>query len=173
MKEAARLKLNIVFLLCFEMFCSFTQKYPPVKFLSEKDRKRILVSWYLLRGFGKINVLWIVNTLVGLTKDISRNKVNYLGCHMCCTGFRVMLHLLWYSQTQHIYSRLGHWFGGLTCQFKLLFSACSVSGIHCQRVFVSAPRWPKLVETGKCFKHILTESLCDRVKQNLVIRLEK
>uniref|UniRef100_A0A8D0GNJ3 UDP-glucuronic acid decarboxylase 1 n=1 Tax=Sphenodon punctatus TaxID=8508 RepID=A0A8D0GNJ3_SPHPU len=29
---------------CFEMFHSFTQKYPPVKFLSEKDRKRILIT---------------------------------------------------------------------------------------------------------------------------------
>uniref|UniRef100_A0A8I3WIC3 UDP-glucuronate decarboxylase N-terminal domain-containing protein n=1 Tax=Callithrix jacchus TaxID=9483 RepID=A0A8I3WIC3_CALJA len=30
---------------------SFTQKYPPVKFLSEKDRKRILVSLYTLLVF--------------------------------------------------------------------------------------------------------------------------
>uniref|UniRef100_A0A8C1UVJ2 UDP-glucuronic acid decarboxylase 1 n=1 Tax=Cyprinus carpio TaxID=7962 RepID=A0A8C1UVJ2_CYPCA len=30
--------------VCFLSFYSFTQKYPPVKFLSEKDRKRILIT---------------------------------------------------------------------------------------------------------------------------------
>lgn len=36
-----------------------------------------------------------------------------------------------------------------------------------------APRWLKLAETGKLFKHILTGTLCDQIGQNLVIRLEK
>lgn len=95
-KEAAKLKLNMFFLLCFEMFCSFTQKYPPVKFLSEKDRKRILVSWHLLGGYFREikNVLWIVISLVVLTKDMSRSQMNYLGCRMCCMVVRVVLHLL-------------------------------------------------------------------------------
>lgn len=39
-------KAVTLFLLWTFVFClsSFSQKYPPVKFLSEKDRKRILVS---------------------------------------------------------------------------------------------------------------------------------
>uniref|UniRef100_A0A6Q2X6S5 UDP-glucuronic acid decarboxylase 1 n=1 Tax=Esox lucius TaxID=8010 RepID=A0A6Q2X6S5_ESOLU len=34
----------IIHLICFLFISSFSQKYPPVKFLSEKDRKRILIT---------------------------------------------------------------------------------------------------------------------------------
>lgn len=92
--ERKQAETYLVFLLCFEMFHSFTQKYPPVKFLSEKDRKRILVSLCLLRGcFGEIPKISVECHLFCRIKGMRRDEGNYLGCHMCCTGFRTLLHL--------------------------------------------------------------------------------
>lgn len=51
--------LGLLFLLIFSYY-SFTQKYPPVKFLSEKDRKRILVSLHTRFTFIMIrNLLYV------------------------------------------------------------------------------------------------------------------
>lgn len=47
-------------------FYSFSQKYPPVKFLSEKDRKRILVSRLLL------------------THAHTHTHASHCGCRFCC-----------------------------------------------------------------------------------------
>lgn len=155
------------------MFYSFTQKYPPVKFLSEKDRKRILVSWHLLGGcFGEVpKILWNVICFVGLkTWDGIKGITLGVICVVQVLGQR-FTYLHWCSQTQHIINRLGLCFWSLICQLNC--SPCNFSGSHFQGVSVCAPRWLKLAETGKLFKHILAGTLCDQIGQNLVIRLEK
>lgn len=82
------------------MFFSFTQKYPPVKFLSEKDRKRILVSLYLLGGCAwELRVQWC-DQFTYMIKVMNRSKVSYFCYHMCTEFFASLTHsdVLKYSE---------------------------------------------------------------------------
>lgn len=172
--ERNQIETYLVFLLCFEMFCSFTQKYPPVKFLSEKDRKRILVSLCLRRScFGEIPKNSVECNLFCRIKDMRRDEGNYLGCHMSCTGFRVLLHLFVLMFSNSSYEQY-MWTLLLKFDFptKLLFPVTSQDHIA-KEALCALSDGLKFQRLGEFFKHILTATLCDQIGRNLVIRLEK